>query len=69
MTNIKKIIIFILVLFLILIFKRRSLLESFFDQKYIDNTFTNPDVNHATDLININVEFFYNIISIFIWML
>jgi hypothetical protein len=59
MTNIKKIIIFILVLFLILIFKRRKQLENFFDQKYIGGEFLNNDVNHSADLININVDFFY----------
>lgn len=59
MTNIKKVVIFILVLFLILIFKRRRQIENFFDQKYIEQSFTRPDVNHASDLININVEFFY----------
>ena len=59
MTNIKKIIIFVLVLFLILIFRRKRLFENFFDEKYLDSNYLSKDTLHTGDVTNIYIEFFY----------
>ena len=59
MTNIKKIIIFVLVLFLILIFRRKRLLENFFDEKYKDSIYLDKDLAHSNEVTNIYIEFYY----------
>ena len=64
MTNIKKIIIFVLVLFLILIFRRKRLLENFFDEKYLDSDYMSKDVLHSNQPTNIYIEFYHPVVFI-----
>ncbi len=59
MISMKKILIVILVLFLILMVRKSNILEKFFDQRYIEGAFDDPNLDHSNLQNNIYIEFYY----------
>ena len=59
MRNINKVLIVILVLFLIILFRKKNIFEKFFDEKYLLNDFMNKDFAHSNLSSNIYIEFYY----------